>query len=230
MYIYRVHPTIAPNQSRQPPPKNATLPRPPNIPLRSYAKHFYYFLPTSRIAPNNIMYSLGIWISNVFIIALLCPIASGLPTADPNINITISAPAGTSDHGDPNILCTPIKWLDILIFFLANYTAHAATVKTLPGEKPIDICFAIFLAITFPFSGVARGLDAIARRTLLYRRHSDLKTAARAGALCIVIRDENWRPDGPWLKDEPNGHRPDLPIKIKGVTKYGPSPTDLSVY
>jgi hypothetical protein len=171
------------------------------------------------------MYYLEILVSNLLIVGFLCPAAAGgLPTPDLNINITISAPAGTSDHGDPNLLCTPTKWLDILIFFLANYTAHAATVKTLPGEKPVDIFFAIFLAITFPFSGVARGLEAIARRTLLYQHHSDLKTAVRAGALCIVIRDENWRPDGPWSKDEPVG-RP-----IKGIKKYGTSPAHSSVY
>jgi hypothetical protein len=172
------------------------------------------------------MYCLGVLMVDVFVVAFLCPTAGGLPTADPKINITISAPAGSSNHGDPNLLCTPIKWLEILVFFLANYIAHAATVKALPGEKAVDIIFAIFLAITFPFSGVARGLEAVARRTLLHRPANDLQTAVRAGALCIVIRDENWRPNGPWLNGEPVSGHPD--VRIKGITNYGILPTDLS--
>jgi hypothetical protein len=163
--------------------------------------------------------------SNLFIVALLCPAVGGLPTTDPNINMTMSVPAGTSDHGDPNLLCTPINWFEILVFFLANYIAHAATVKALPGENANDIIFAVFLAITFPFSGVARGLEAIARRTLLHCHANDLQTAVRAGALCIVIRDENWKPDDPWLID---GGDPS--VQIKGIQKYGTFPTVSLVY
>lgn len=147
---------------------------------------------------SNIIYSSGSWKFHFFTVAFLCAAVSGLPTADPNINmnVTISVPAGTSDHGDPNLLCTPTKRLDVLIFFLANYFAHAATVKALPGEKTMDLAFIVFLAITFPFSGVARGLEAIVRHASFYRGvHSDLQTAVRAGALCIVVRDRQWVPD-----------------------------------
>ena len=157
--------------------------------------------------------------SNLFAVAFLCAAVGGLPIADQNINMTISVPTGTSDHGDPNLLCTPIKWLDILIFFLGNYIAHAATVKALPGEKAIDVTFAVFLAISFPFSGVARGLEAIVRCAVLYYPANDLRTAVRAGALCIVIRDENWKPDDPWVIDNSVGGRPG--IQIKGIRTYG---------
>jgi hypothetical protein len=136
-----------------------------------------------------------IWTLHFFTVALLCAAVGGLPTAEPNINMTISVPPGTSDHGDPNLLCTPTKWLDILIFFFANYLAHAATVKALPGECAEDLAFAVLLAIAFPFSGVARGLEAVMRHASLYRHSNDLRTAARAGALCIVVRTESWVPD-----------------------------------
>jgi hypothetical protein len=43
-------------------------------------------------------------------------------------SVTISEP-GISNHGDPNILCFPTKATDVLLFFLANYLAHAMTVK-----------------------------------------------------------------------------------------------------
>lgn len=99
-----------------------------------------------------------------FLIAtIFCAAVSGLPATHPNINITISVPEGTSDYGNPNLLYTPIKWLDILVYFFANYLAHATTVKAFPGESTVDLAFAVFLAIMFPFSGVARGLEAIVR-------------------------------------------------------------------
>ncbi|PMD51483.1 uncharacterized protein K444DRAFT_620586 [Hyaloscypha bicolor E] len=144
------------------------------------------------------------WVFAFPIIIYLCTIVEGLPTASPNINVTISVPAGTSDHGDPNLLCTPTKWFDIFTFYLANYFAHAATVKALPGESTTDLAFAVFLAIAFPFSGIARGLQAIARHaSFSWGQKSvcgDLQTAARAGALCIVVRNEYW--DGRGLSIE----------------------------
>jgi len=138
--------------------------------------------------------------------------------------MTISVPAGTSDHGDPKLLCTPTKWLDILIFFLANYIAHAATVKALPGETTKDLAFTVFLAITFPFSGVTRGLEAIVRHASFYRNANDLKTAARAGALCIVVRNERWichRSD-PKYPNYPNYRD----LSLKGIKTSEISDTD----
>jgi hypothetical protein len=157
------------------------------------------------------MYSSRSWKFHLFTVAFLCAGVRGLPTADPNINITVSVPRGTSDHGDPNLLCTPTKWLDILIFFSANYFAHAATVKAHPGEKTKDLAFIMFLAITFPFSGVARGLEAIVRHASFYCNTNDLQTAARAGALCIVVRNEHWKS----ANSDPNyPNYPNLPPKI----------------
>jgi hypothetical protein len=46
------------------------------------------------------------------------------------INVTLSLPPGTSNHGDPNLICTPVSWIDIITFFLGNYVAHAATVSS----------------------------------------------------------------------------------------------------
>ena len=129
------------------------------------------------------MYSSWSWKFHLFTAAFLWAVVGGLPTADPNINMTISAPAGTSDHGDPNLLCTAIKWLDVLIFFLANYFAH---VKAFPGETAKDFAFTVFLAIAFPFSGVSKDLEAIMRHASYYRNASndnaknDLQTAVRA--------------------------------------------------
>ena len=136
------------------------------------------------------MYFLGSWEFHLFVVAFLCAMIDGLPIADPNINITISVPASTSDHGDPNLLCTPIKWLDLIVFFLANYFAHATTMKALPRESTRDFIFTVLVAIMFPFSGVTRGIEAIVRHASLHRE--DLQRAVRAGALYIIVRNEDY--------------------------------------
>jgi hypothetical protein len=107
-----------------------------------------------------------------------------------------------------------------LSFFIANYFAHAATVRANPGEDWKDFTFAVVLAIAFPFSGVARGLEAIIRRLRGYRRsESALRKAARAGALCIVVRDENWQSDAETVIGGP------LTVQgIKATRGSGPRP------
>ncbi|KAJ7048857.1 hypothetical protein C8F01DRAFT_1003694, partial [Mycena amicta] len=74
----------------------------------------------------------------------------------------------------------------ILGFFLGNYIAHAATTLSYPGEEFGDYVQTIVIALLFPTAGVVRGLDAIFRCAILGT--SDLMCAARAGALCMLIR------------------------------------------
>lgn len=111
----------------------------------------------------------------------------------PMMNITISVPQGTSNHGDPDILCVPSKSTDILLFFAVNYLAHAVTVKSRPGEKLHNNAFFIALALIYPYSGLLRGMEAIARRAAWFRGN-ELQRAARAGALCVVVRNRKWLP------------------------------------
>jgi hypothetical protein len=99
-------------------------------------------------------------------------------------NITITVPDGTSDHGNPNLLCTPTKWTDIVIFFLGNYLAHAATVIALPGESAVSMGMNALLALVLPWSGVNRGISAIS--ICAKRGRTALQTAQRAQALCSL--------------------------------------------
>jgi hypothetical protein len=98
--------------------------------------------------------------------------------AVPLRNITISAPEGTSDHGDPALLCTPAKWSDVITFILANYVAHAGTVNPYPGEHSASVFVAMILAIIFPSSGIARGLTSVLRFTnvWVYLHRNKLQT------------------------------------------------------
>jgi hypothetical protein len=107
-------------------------------------------------------------------------------------NITITVPNGTTDHGDPHLLCIPAQWSDIALFFFGNYFAHAATVKLLPGEPTIPGLMAMAFALIYPSSGVVRGLNAIFQSAIFCK--SPLKTASRAGALCMVVRGPDWKP------------------------------------
>lgn len=116
-------------------------------------------------------------------------------------NFTYTVPDGSTDHGNPTLLCIPPKWYDYLIFFFANYFAHAATIVNFPGQGPYETLLAILWALFTPASGLRRALKVIRRRPAL-TRHDALQQAVRAGALCMVVKKEEgsdagrWRPSG----------------------------------
>ncbi|KAF7367622.1 hypothetical protein MSAN_00825700 [Mycena sanguinolenta] len=162
---------------------------------------------------------------------------STLAFSTSTFNITIPVPEGTSDHGDPSILCTPTNWTSILSFFIGNYIAHAATTLSSPGEELFEYAQTVAMALLFPSAGVERGLDAIFRCAVSAK--SDLMRAARAGALCTVIRTKEWKSDptdplvrrhGQYLDRVTHKHLPywrfrDAPCewrKIHGVVKTLP--------
>lgn len=158
-------------------------------------------------------------------------------------NITITAPKGTSDHGDPHILCTPIRQIDIASFFLANYVAHAATVKALPGQPIVPAFLDLLFALFFPVSGVIRGLKAIYRAATfreIFLRKTPLETAVRAGAVCEVVRTKFWRPnDGDIVRDMKIVTPIDVPLdaklsssqdKFKRQPPTNVSPFELSIH
>ena len=137
------------------------------------------------------------------------------------MNLTIQVPPGATQHGDPNILCIlgpPWKNGLLVISFLAtNYVAHAATVKSTPGEGTAATVCNFFLALCFPTFGLMRALNAIARGARF--GGSEIKNACRAGALCMVVRSPDWRPHrGQQLEaivaedDEPEEQRNDMEV------------------
>lgn len=125
-------------------------------------------------------------------VALLCLVLITSVAAAVLKNITIVVPDGSSDHGDPNLLCTPSNWTDVIIFYLGNYIAHAATVISLPGESTISTVKVGLSALLFPTSGLIRGMSAISTFATLAK--TDLQKAARSRALCMVVRSLDWKP------------------------------------
>lgn len=108
-------------------------------------------------------------------------------------NYTIALPVGSSDHGQPGLLCTPTKSIDLLTFFLLNYLAHAATVLTKPGERADDFFVSVVGSLLFPALGLYRGIEAILCGAV-FVRGDDLRKAAKSSALCLVVRGADWRP------------------------------------
>lgn len=89
-----------------------------------------------------------------------------------------------------DLICGPATWESIFLFYILNYVTHAMSVKSFPGEKGLHSVVWILAALLLPFSGIFRGCVLIYRARL--PGESDLCHAARAGALCKVVR-KGWR-------------------------------------
>ncbi len=133
------------------------------------------------------------WTARALSICLSIPNVASIPLLAAS-NITL--PDNVTNHGEPNLLCTPSTGYTVFSFMLANYVMHAATTQTFPGESPFHQLLTFVTALLFPAAGVSRGLNTIARGILVTvnQKHGDLQKAAAAGALCMVVRTENWRP------------------------------------
>lgn len=103
-------------------------------------------------------------------------------------NITIES----NNNHDPKLHCNPTRWYDICWFFFANYLLHALSVRSLPGENFYSATVFKLCCLFVPYTGLRRGLCLISRAGNL--AGNDLQAAARANALCMVIRKLDWRP------------------------------------
>jgi hypothetical protein len=98
-----------------------------------------------------------------------------------------------TDHGIPGLVCTQAYWSSLVLFFLANYAAHCATIKFYPAETPTEQAIAIAGALLFPSSGLSRAIESIIRRPRL-RRLNKVQRALVSGAMCMVVRTTDWEP------------------------------------
>ena len=112
--------------------------------------------------------------------------------SETGLNRTIVLPETVTNHGDSTIICLPVKWTNVIMFFTSNYLLHVGTVRSRPGDtgrvNALDAC----VALLFPYAGVIRGLEGLLRMPVLTR--NQLQRAARAEALCVVTRDQTWTP------------------------------------
>jgi hypothetical protein len=106
--------------------------------------------------------------------------------------VTLQVPEGTNNHGDPHLLCTPTQWTDVLVFLLANYVTHIITITSRAGETTYSFVVRSIAAFLCPFFGVGEGVEAILAHAIFVK--DPLQRAARAKALCMLVRGENWKP------------------------------------
>ncbi|KAF8184538.1 hypothetical protein K438DRAFT_2020309 [Mycena galopus ATCC 62051] len=136
-------------------------------------------IPLTRILLPSLIFILGFKLTGAFPAVLR--------------DSVVSVPDGTTNHGDAHTLCTSATAFDILVFFFTNYFAHAVTVKSYAGESGAAKHLSYLAALFFPASGLVRGLHAFARRAILAK--GPLERAVRSGALCMVVRNEEWEPE-----------------------------------
>ncbi|KAF8247327.1 hypothetical protein K440DRAFT_551415 [Wilcoxina mikolae CBS 423.85] len=81
---------------------------------------------------------------------------------------------------------------EILKFIGTNYMAHAFTARVAPGYG--DLYSALFglASLFFPYIGLVTACRSLEQ--LAWLEPDPLKRAARAGALCMVIRTRYWKP------------------------------------
>jgi hypothetical protein len=92
--------------------------------------------------------------------------------------------------------CSPATAEDILFFFLANYVAHIATIKTYPGEPATSVARRALATLFYPFTGITGAFYAIESIFHAETRcpNAGLQRARDAGALLVVTRSANWQP------------------------------------
>src|ERR1700691_4967511 len=113
-------------------------------------------------------------------LSILCSLLGAKASLPGTTNSTVELPSGTSNHGNPHLLCLPTRWRDIAAFYAGNFITHAATVKYYPGEPDFDRFQNTMLSLFFPTWGIIRGLNMIMRHSV-FRRKNKLEAAARAG-------------------------------------------------
>lgn len=93
---------------------------------------------------------------------------------------------------ESNLICTQTTWSDIALFFIANYFVHCLTIKSYPAETRLEVGIAMVLSLFLPGSGISRAMDAIIRHSR-WAGGNVFEKAARARALCMVVRTDGWK-------------------------------------
>lgn len=90
------------------------------------------------------------------------------------------------------VVCVQTTWIDLLIFYGANYVAHAGSVPAFPGAQWRLSLALTLLALFLPFAGLYRSLLLIWRHVVWGK--DDFNRAILCGAALIVVRSQGWEP------------------------------------
>ncbi|KAK3306147.1 uncharacterized protein B0T15DRAFT_485581 [Chaetomium strumarium] len=113
----------------------------------------------------------------------------------PGLNPVSLRPILVEPVREANIICRVATAWPIFTFFASNYLAHCATFRTYPGSSTLDIVLGTALALFLPSSGISRALFWILRHPSFRRNRNELERAVAAGALRLLVRNREWRPE-----------------------------------
>ena len=88
------------------------------------------------------------------------------------------------------VACVPADFKSVLIFFLANYIAHAATVPSAAGFSAIS-AFWIVGSVFLPFLGLNRSTILLFHYALA---KDQIGKAISQGAVVVAARSRDWVP------------------------------------
>ncbi len=114
------------------------------------------------------------------------------PSGDTSTVLADQYSSTNGTQGSSHVICRPTTWYDVCLFYFTNYIIHALSVRSLPGENIFSSTSFRFICLLIPFTGVRRGLSLVLRASNL--APNDLQAAARARALCMIVRSKDWRP------------------------------------
>lgn len=129
-----------------------------------------------------------------------------------------SASQNTTLAQSCEVLCKPAKWIDLAVFYIGNYIAHVATLRTAPGQGAFEGLAMMIYTLLFPSIGLGEGIRAIISLASLER--TPLRAAAKAGALYMVVKDYNHNKSDDRCDTNANIQKPeDARIQSHGNTK-----------
>lgn len=147
--------------------------------------------PGDRKNPKTMGRALALRLTSLFL-SLLSWVLLLLPTTQARPVYPRGAPPNVEVVGD-RVCLHPAPWTQILSFFLTNYIARIATFKKTSGYKGSRDYLRTAVSLFVPFYGISQAAETIARGARFLGR-DELGGALHAGALCVLQRNETWRP------------------------------------
>jgi len=98
-----------------------------------------------------------------------------------------------SPRDDPDVPhCEATTWYDLLLFYLLNYLAHAATAPSPSGARTRLVFQAQFFALLFPLNSLLKAVTLLFHRSIF--GSDDIGMACAVGAVAVVARKKDWKP------------------------------------
>jgi len=128
------------------------------------------------------------------LLLLLLPLlVSLLPPALSSPLLQLRQSVAELDTATKTACVRPAPWNQILTFFLTNYIARVLTYKKTSGYRGTRDYFYVVASLFVPFIGISGAAATIARGSR-FLAHDDVDRALLAEALCVIVREEGWRP------------------------------------